>query len=595
MSQASTGRPARPATPGGRPGGPPNGGHAGGHPGGRPGGGRPGHPAPDTPLDPRVVRATPRSAIVVPLVLGLVSAASLSVFFVLVGRFLDLIADGETAGSTDLLLLCALPVVAVVCGIISSQVTARSVGVTERRLRGMVLGHVIDLGVARRSDAAAGRLVSAATTDVEKAAGYRAGFVGPIAATMAGPVLVILVIGIAIDPVSALWLAIAIPVIPLVVGGFQRAFRKVSGSYRRSAGMLSAAFLEAVQGLSTLVLHRAENRTAQDLAARGEDNRRQVMRLLAANQLLILVVDAAFSLGTLALAATLAIVRSLDGTLTFGQAVSVVLLSTLLTGPADVVGQFFYIGATGRAAERGLSAVLAEKPTVPAGRGVAARPGRGGHGALAIELHSVTAGYEPGRPVLRGLSARIEPGEHVALVGPSGVGKSTIVALLGRHLLPESGAVFVGNLDTREASGEAVRSLVTVVDQQTVLFSGTIAQNLRVARADASDAELRDAIDAAGLSADVARMPAGLDTPVGERGLSLSGGQVQRIAIARALLRDAPILVLDEPTSQVDLESEALIVDALRTLSRDRTVLTIAHRSSAIRDVDRVIELGGAS
>jgi ATP-binding cassette subfamily C protein CydD len=581
MSQQSTGRPARPATPGGHPGG--------GHPGGRPGAS-----AADVPLDARVTGATPRSAVAVPIVLGLIAAAALATFFVLVGRFLDLIADGEPATETDVTLLWALPLVAVVCGVVSSQVTARSVGVTERRLRGLVLGHVFDLGVARRSDAAAGKVVSAATTDVEKAAGYRAGFVGPIAATMIGPVLVIIVIGVAVDLVSALWLAIAIPVIPLVVGGFQRAFRKVSGSYRRSAGMLSAAFLEAVQGLSTLVLHRAEGRTARDLAARGEDNRRQVMRLLAANQLLILVVDAAFSLGTLALAATLAVVRSLDGTLTFGAAVSLVLLSTLLTGPADVVGQFFYIGATGRAAERGLSAVLAEKPTVAPGRPTAARSTRGSgqRGALAVELLGVTAGYEPDRPVLRNLSLRVEPGEHVALVGPSGVGKSTIVALLSRHIVPESGTVFVGNLDTREAAGESVRALVTVVDQQTTLFSGTIAQNLRVARADANDAELRAAVEAAGLAADLARMPAGLDTPVGERGLSLSGGQVQRIAIARALLRDAPILVLDEPTSQVDLESEALIVDALRTLSRDRTVLTIAHRTSAIRDVDRVIELG---
>jgi ABC-type multidrug transport system fused ATPase/permease subunit len=431
--------------------------------------------------------------------------------------------------------------------------------------------------------------VSAATTDVEKAAAYRAGFVGPIAGTMVGPVLVIIVIGLAVDVVSALWLALAIPVIPLVVGGFQRAFRQVSGSYRRSTAMLSGAFLEAVQGLSTLVLHRAAERTGRDLAARGEDNRRQVMRLLAANQLLILVVDAAFSLGTLALAATLAVVRLADGTLTPGSAVALVLLSTLLTGPADIVGQFFYIGATGRAAEKGLSGVLAERTALPTGRATTVdRPS----GGLAIELDHVTAGYGDGPPVLRDLTLSIAPGEHVALVGPSGVGKSTIAALLSRHLLPMSGNVRVGPLDTRDASGASVRALIAVVDQQTTLFTGTIGDNLRVAKNDATDEELHAAVDAAGLAADVARMPLGLDTPVGERGLSLSGGQAQRIAIARALLRDAPVVILDEPTSQVDLASEAAIVDALRTLSRDRTVVTIAHRASAIRDVDRVIELG---
>ncbi|RWZ68371.1 ABC transporter ATP-binding protein [Labedella populi] len=540
-----------------------------------------------------MLAATPRAAAAVPVVLALVSASALAVFFVLVGRVLDAIAAGDALRTPVVSGLIILPLVAVACTLLSSRFSARATSGAERRLRGLVLGHVFGLGVTRRPAAASGRLVSAATTDVEKAAAYRAGFVGPIAGTMAGPVLVIIVIGFTVDVVSALWLAIAIPVIPLVVGGFQRAFRKVSGSYRRSTAMLSGAFLEAVQGLSTLVLHRAEERTGRDLAARGEDNRRQVMRLLAANQLLILVVDAAFSLGTLALAATLAIVRLLDGTLSPGAAVALVLLSTLLTGPADIVGQFFYIGATGRAAERGLSGVLAERPALPTGRTESReRPTSGG---VSIELDHVTAGYGDGAPVLRDLSLSIAAGEHVALVGPSGVGKSTVAALLSRHLLPESGAVRVGHLDTRAASGESVRSLIAVVDQQTTLFTGSIADNLRVAKADATTEELHAAVTSAGLAADVERMPLGLDTPVGERGLSLSGGQAQRIAIARALLRDAPVVILDEPTSQVDLASEAAIVDALRTLSRNRTVVTIAHRTSAIRDVDRIIELGAHS
>ncbi|RWZ53144.1 ABC transporter ATP-binding protein [Labedella phragmitis] len=540
-----------------------------------------------------MLAATARSAAVVPILLALVSAAALAVFFVLVGHVLDAIVFRDALTGPVVTGLILLPLVAVACTLLSSRFSARATSATERRLRGLVLGHVFGLGVMRRPAAASGRLVSAATTDVEKASAYRAGFVGPIAGTMAGPVLVIVVIGLAVDVVSALWLAIAIPVIPLVVGGFQRAFRTVSGSYRRSTAMLSGAFLEAVQGLSTLVLHRAEGRTGRDLAARGEDNRRQVMRLLAVNQLLILVVDAAFSLGTLALAATLAVVRLLDGTLTPGTAVALVLLSTLLTGPADIVGQFFYIGATGRAAERGLSGVLAERPSLPAGSAV--RVDRPSVGGLPIELDRVTAGYGDGAPALRDLSLSISAGEHVALVGPSGVGKSTVAALLSRHLLPESGAVRVGPLDTRDASGESVRSLIAVVDQQTTLFTGSIADNLRVAKSDATDAELVAAVDAAGLGADVARMPLGLDTPVGERGLSLSGGQAQRVAIARALLRDTPIVILDEPTSQVDLASEAAIIEALRTLSRDRTVITIAHRASAIRDVDRVIELGASS
>lgn len=177
----------------------------------------------------------------------------------------------------------------------------------------------------------------------------------------------------------------------------------------------------------------------------------------------------------------------------------------------------------------------------------------------------------------------------MALVGPSGAGKSTVGALLQGHLVPSSGRVFVGGVDA-SADPAAARAHLAVVEQRTFLFLGAIASR-RVADPAATDARLWEVLGLAGLADEVAAMPRGLDTPVGEHGALLSGGQAQRLGIARAWLRDAPILLLDEPTSQVDLAGEAAILGALDRLAAGRSVLMIAHRPGAILSADRTIEL----
>ena len=191
--------------------------------------------------------------------------------------------------------------------------------------------------------------------------------------------------------------------------------------------------------------------------------------------------------------------------------------------------------------------------------------------------------------VLQDVDLALAPGEVVALVGPSGAGKSTLASLLPRFFDPQRGAVRLGGVDLREADPHAVRAHVGLVPQETQLFSGSVADNVRYGRPDASDDELRAAADAAHASGFIGALPDGWDTRVGERGLRLSGGQRQRIAIARALLKDPAVLVLDEATSSLDSESEALIQDALDVLMRGRTSLVIAHRLSTIVGADRIV------
>ena len=570
-------------------------------------------------VHPQVRAATPRRVLAVSALTGWLAAGAGALLFVLLGRVVDGLAADALPGHDGAVPTAWVPwavllgLVVAVCTGAGAWWSERTSAQAEKHLRAAVVSAVFRGGAVRAS-AQAGRLLAAATTSVEKTAHYRAGFLGPITASLTTPLLVLLVMAVAVDPVTAGVLTLLVLLVPVLVGGFQRLVRPVGGRYRRSQAALTSAFVDAIQGLETLVLARAAHRRAELLARRGEEHRRSLMRMLAVNQLLILVVDAAFSLGVVVAAAVLTAVRVGTGDLSAGDGTAILLLSTLVIGPVDVVGQFFYIGIAGRASQAQLGSVLgAETTSAPqadpaseADRTPAATPSAvpeaapspaagspSAAGTPALLLEEVDAGWPGGPTILDGLSLRVESGEHVALVGPSGAGKSTVASLLLGHLAARAGRVRVDGIDpARDPAG--ARSRIAAVQQRAFHFLGTIEDNLRLAAPGASEAQLWEALERAGLRADVDAMPAGLVTPVGEQGALLSGGQSQRLAIAQAWLQDAPILVLDEPTSQVDLAAEEQILTALRLLAADRTVLMIAHRPGAILAADRVIRLDPA-
>jgi ATP-binding cassette subfamily B protein/subfamily B ATP-binding cassette protein MsbA len=215
----------------------------------------------------------------------------------------------------------------------------------------------------------------------------------------------------------------------------------------------------------------------------------------------------------------------------------------------------------------------------------------GGRLEGSVRFEGVDFEYVKGRPVLRGVSFAVEPGETLALVGPTGAGKSTVASLVGRFYDASAGRVLLDGVDVRDMRLSAVRSNVSMVLQDTFLFNGTVMENLRFGNGGASEGEVLRAAEAAGAHGFIRGLPSGYDTPVGERGVKLSGGQKQRLSIARALLKDAPVLVLDEATSSVDAETEAEIQAALDRLMRGRTAIVIAHRLSTVRDADRIAVL----
>jgi len=221
------------------------------------------------------------------------------------------------------------------------------------------------------------------------------------------------------------------------------------------------------------------------------------------------------------------------------------------------------------------------------------RPGARDPGPIKgeIKLEHVAFAYDPKAPVLKDVNVHIKPGQMVGVVGTTGGGKSTVVSLIPRFYDPTSGSVKIDGVDVRDYTLQGLRGCIGFVLQDTVLFKGTVRDNIAYGRPSATHEEIVEAAKAANADEFISRMPNGYDTEVGERGLTLSGGQRQRIGIARAIIRKTPILILDEPTAALDTESEKLVIEALERLMKGRTVITIAHRLSTIRDADLIIVL----
>lgn len=523
------------------------------------------------------------------IIKNLLPAMALILVYLEIGTVIDSLLKGKPS----FLSLAVLVLYAVAAGSFAfsaSYSAGERLRADEPRIRHAMVAQIFRLGVSERTKERSGRIVNTATDGVERSSNYRGTFIAPMLASLITPIMVVAVV-FTFDWVSAAILAISIPVVPLTVGAFQRAFRSVSTRYRTASRALAAQELDAIQGLSTLSYIGAGKRVGRTLAQAAENVRRKVMRYLAGNQIVLLVVDGVFSLGMITGATALAYWRLSGGRFSVGQAVTLVLLSSIMLDPLDRIGQFFYIGMGGIAATREIKRFTSETPEVvdPAEHGactpsVLPEPGE-------VRIDSVSFAYEADTPILRGATLRVAPGEHIAITGTSGAGKSTLSSLIQAHHRPSAGSIFINGVDISQVPLQWVRSQIAVVEQTTYLFSDTLRANVLIANPAASDEDILTALRAVGLDDLLARLPEGLDTRVGDKGLALSGGEAQRVALARAFIKDAPILLLDEPTAHVDLESERQILNAIDTVARGRTTITISHRGATIAHADRQVEL----
>ena len=501
-----------------------------------------------------------------------------------------------TSSSVAGLLAQALAAAAVsaACQLVAQRVARFSALTEEAHLRRLTLAHLLGLGPARAADVRSGATASLLTDGAERVALYRQTFLAPTVAAAAAPLLVLIELAAFVDVVPALVLAAAVIVVPVFIAWCHSRLRASSSDSRRARMRLAAEYLDAIQGLRTLTLARAAERTSARLRLEGESNRRAVMGLLAGNQLVILLTDGLFSLFLITVAAGLALVRLSAGAIDVSDALAIVLTSYVLLEPLNHVGAFFYVGMAGMANQRAIRRILSRPLPRSTARPGAAASSPAAAQSSSIVLDDVEAAWDAD-PVLEGVNLSVRRGESLAVVGPSGAGKSTLMAVLAGNLLPSGGSVRVEDTELSAATQDEVRSASALVAQTTWLFTGTIADNLRLAQPYATPSQMWQALEVARLDKEVALMPEGLETQVGEAGLGLSGGQAQRLSLARAFLADRPVLLLDEPTSQVDLASEAAIVESLEQLAQGRTVVTISHRVGALTAADRTVRVEGGT
>ena len=454
-------------------------------------------------------------------------------------------------------------------------------------VRDQIYKQVVNLGPGILGKRRTGEIANTATEGVEYLDYYFSVYFVQIWIAIAIPVFLCAAI-FWIDPIVGWWMLAGVPLTPLFVGSSAKGFRRISGTNEEVKNHNSAQYLDSVQGMSTLKMFNVALRRGKQIQADNEVQRKATMKLLLIAQIQFVFLELGFALFSTAVAMAVSMYRLSNGFMTPGEAVAVILLSLEFSRTLLLIGEFFFAGALGREVAASVVKFLDEKSPLKKAGGN--QRGVGTDAGISIELKDVTFTY-PGtsEPAIRNLSMSLNPGETVALIGKSGSGKTTVTNLLLRTLDPDSGQILYDGMPEENLSLEWIREQIGLVPQDPFLFYGTVRDNLTMAKEDATDEELMAAITAAELKDFIDASPDGLETKVGDQGTALSGGQAQRLAIARALLKNAPIVILDEPTSQIDVETEALLNRALERLCANKTVLLIAHRLSTIEQADRIV------
>ncbi len=547
------------------------------------------------PVDPRLLRyaRAARGYLVLTVALGLAGTALILAQAGLLAHALATAARGDVAAALAGTLVALLIVVGLRTAVnYGGEVTAlRAAATVKSQLRGALTARALRLGPGWLGGQRAGEIATLSTRGLDGLDSYFARYLPQLVLGVLVPIAVVARVAVA-DWISAVVIAVTLPLIPVfavLVGWHTKAQTRRQW---RTLAILGGHFLDVVEGLPTLKVFGRARAQEEVIAKVTDDYRKTTMATLRVAFLSALVLELAAAVAT-ALVAVEVGLRLLYGHLGYETALLVLLLTPEAFLPLRAVGAQFHASMEGAAAAGRVFEIL-DTPVSGGPQDLAVNGGTPAKGARPaqraaptmtadlrideIRLAGITVTY-PGRPrpALDRVSLTVAPGERIVLTGPSGAGKSTLLALLLRFLIPAAGIIEAGGVDVAAMDLGQWRRQIAWVPQQPYLFSGSAADNIALGEPDMSRDAIVRAAGLAGAAEFIDALPSGYDTPLGERGLRLSAGQRQRIALARAFLRDAPLLLLDEPTAHLDPAGARLIASALDTELADRTVILISH------------------
>ena len=494
---------------------------------------------------------------------------------VLAGLFAGTLAPGSLTRAA--LLVLAAVAVRIACGVGASRMAFLSSRAVKLRLRGMIYDKLLRLGASYRERVSTGEVVQVAVEGVDQLETYFGAYLPQFFYAMLAPLTLFAVLFRVNLPAAAV-LLVCVPLIPAAIAAVQTWAKKLLSKYWGQYTALGDTFLENLQGLTTLKIYQADEYKNREMNQESEKFRRITMKVLTMQLNSITIMDLV-AYGGAAAGIVLAALAFRNGQVGLDGALFIMLLAAEFFLPMRLLGSYFHIAMNGMAASEKIFRLL-DTPEPTSGTMTIGRD-------VTVRCEGLTFGYTTDRPVLRGVDLVAGQGNFVAIVGESGCGKSTIAGVLTGRNRGWSGRVTIGGIPLDRITEESLLSKVTYVGHQSYLFKGTVRDNLRMGNPQADDKALWRVLEEVRL-ADFLRAEQGLDTPIAERGANLSGGQCQRLALARAILHDSPVYIFDEATSNIDMESENDIMERIRAMAGTKTVILISHRLANVETADRI-------
>lgn len=486
--------------------------------------------------------------------------------------------DKSMVLSTASVVLASI-IIRAISNFLASKTSFLSSASVKQVLREDIYKKLLKIGISYNEKIASSEIVQVAVEGVEQLEIYFGQYLPQLFYSLLAPFTLFLILSF-VNFKSALVLLICVPLIPLSIVAVQKIAKKLLDKYWGIYTEMGDSFLENIQGLTTLKIYKVDDKKSDEMDIEAERFRKITMRVLTMQLNSITIMDL-IAYGGSAVGVIISVSEYMKGNIGFAGTFAIIMLSSEFFIPLRLLGSFFHIAMNGMAASEKIFKILELDEPLAGTKDISSRE---------ISFDGLNFSYDGERNILQGISFKIKDRDFISFVGESGSGKSTIASLIMGINKNYQGRLMIGQDEIKDIKEDSLMENITLVNHNSYLFKGTIRENLLMGKKDASPKEMDEALKKVNLY-DFIYENRGLDTELEERGSNLSGGQAQRLALARALLHDTPIYIFDEVTSNIDASSELLIMDVIEELSKEKTVVVISHRMANVVNSDRIYVL----